>query len=162
MFQGQLISIHIASIAGAPMQSIDAVEAVARRGLRGDRYFEGIGHWSSSPGVSRDVTLVEIESIEALGREKNPISPEALAKLAGSGLRRNLVTRGVPLNHLVGVEFQVGELRLRGTRLCEPCHYLELVTGKILFQALVHRAGLRCDLVTSGIFRVGDAVSLCA
>ena len=160
MFKGRLISIHISPNAGAPMQSVDSIEAIAGRGLRGDRYFEGMGHWSSHPGVSRDVTLVEIESIAALGREKSPLSPEALAEIAGSGLRRNLVTRGVPLNHLVDVEFQVGDVRLRGTRLCEPCHYLESVTGKTLFQALVHRAGLRCDLLTSGVIRVGDVVSL--
>jgi MOSC domain-containing protein YiiM len=159
MFRGQLISIHIAASAGAPMQSLDAVEAVAGRGLRGDRYFAGIGHWSSSPGVSRDVTLIEIESIEALGREKNPFDAESLAQFAASGLRRNLVTRGVPLNHLVGVEFDVGQVRLRGTRLCEPCHYLESVTGKTLFQALVHRAGVRCDLLTSGTLRLGDMIT---
>jgi MOSC domain-containing protein YiiM len=161
MFQGQLVSIHIAAGAGAPMRSLASIEAIQGRGLCGDRYFAGNGHWSSSPGVSRDVTLIELESIEALGREgKPPLDAASLAEFARSGLRRNLVTRGVPLNHLVGVEFQVGEVRLRGTRLCEPCHYLESITGKTLFQALVHRAGLRCDLLTSGTLRVGDRIAL--
>lgn len=161
MFQGQLISIHIAPCAGAPMHSLESAEAVAGRGLRGDRYCTGSGHWSSSPGVSRDVTLIELESIEALGREgKPPFDAASLAQFAATGLRRNLVTRGVPLNHLVGFEFSVGNVRLRGTRLCEPCHYLESVTGKTLFQALIHRAGLRCDLVTSGTLRVGDRVAI--
>jgi MOSC domain-containing protein YiiM len=159
MFQGTLISIHIAPGAGAPVESRVTAEAIAGRGLRGDRYFAGIGHWSSSPGVSRDLTMIEIEAIEALGREKNPFDKESLLQFAASGLRRNLVTRGVPLNHLVGSEFQIGEVRVRGTRLCEPCHYLESLTGTTLFSAMVHRAGLRCDILTSGTLRVGNVIA---
>jgi MOSC domain-containing protein YiiM len=73
--------------------------------------------------------------------------------------RRNLVTRGVPLNHLVGREFQVGGVRLRGTRLCEPCQYLEGLTTKGVLAGLIHRGGLRADIVSGGTIRVGDLVT---
>lgn len=152
MFQGDVVSIHVTAKAGMPMESLQQVEAIAGRGLEGDRYFEGTGHWSSSPGVSREVTLIEIEAIESLAREKSiQITPGAA--------RRNVVTRGVPLNHLVGREFQVGGVRLRGTRLCEPCQYLESLTTKGLLSALVHRGGLRADIVSGGTLRVGDVIT---
>jgi MOSC domain-containing protein YiiM len=135
-----------------PVGSPQQVNAIAGRGLEGDRYFDGTGHWSNSPGVSREITLIEIESIEALAREKNiEITPGAA--------RRNLVTRGVPLNHLVGCEFQVGEVRLRGTRQCEPCQYLEGLTTKGVLVGLIHRGGLRADIVSGGTIRVGDFVT---
>lgn len=151
MFQGDVVSIHVTAKAGLPMESRQYVKAIAGRGLEGDRYFEGTGHWSNSPGVSRDITLIEIEVIESVAREKSiEITPGAT--------RRNVVTRGVPLNHLVGREFQVGAVRLRGTRLCEPCQYLEGLTTKGLMAALIHRGGLRADIVSGGTIRVGDLV----
>ena len=104
MFQGDVVSIYVAAKAGMPTESLEHVEAIAGRGLEGDRYFDGTGHWSNSPGVSREITLIEIESIEALAREKK-------IEIAPGAARRNLVTRGVPLNHLVGREFQVGVVR---------------------------------------------------
>ena len=152
MFQGDVVSIYVAAKAGIPTETRHQVEAIAGRGLEGDRYFDGTGHWSNSPGVSREITLIEIESIEALAHEKNiEITPAAV--------RRNLVTRGVPLNHLVGREFQVGGVRLRGTRLCEPCQYLEGLTTKGVLAGLIHRGGLRADIVSGGTIRVGDLVS---
>jgi len=152
MFRGDVVSIHVAATTGIPMESHQHVEAIAGRGLEGDRYFDGTGHWSNSSGVSREITLIEIESIEALAREKNiEITPGAA--------RRNLVTRGVPLNHLVGREFRVGGVRLRGTRLCEPCQYLEGLTTKGVLAGLIHRGGLRADIVSGGTIRVGDLVT---
>jgi MOSC domain-containing protein YiiM len=152
MFEGIVVSIHIAARAGVPTESRTDVEAVPGRGLVGDRYLDGTGHWSNSPGVSREITLMEIESIEALASEKNiEIKPGAA--------RRNLVTRGVPLNHLVGRVFQVGDVTLRGTRLCEPCQYLEGLTTKGVLAGLIHRGGLRADIVSSGTIRVGDSVT---
>src|SRR5712672_1148783 len=114
MFRGNVVSLYTARDAAVPMESREEVKAVAGKGLEGDRYFEGTGHWSKTPGVSREVTLLELETIEALEREKN-------IAIAPGAVRRNIVTRGVPLDHLVGREFQVGAVRLRGTRLCEPC-----------------------------------------
>jgi MOSC domain-containing protein YiiM len=97
--------------------------------------------------------LIEIEAIEALKREKD-------ITLVPAASRRNLVTRGVPLNHLVGREFRVGPVRLLGTRLCEPCAYLEGLTQKGVLAGLIHRGGLRADIVAGGTIRVGDLVSV--
>src|SRR5437667_12070314 len=106
MFRGNVVSLYIARGAAVPMESIHEVKAVAGHGLEGDRYFDGKGHWSKTPGVGREVTLIEIETVEALEREKN-------IAIAPGAARRKVVTRGVPLNHLVGREFQVGGVRLR-------------------------------------------------
>jgi MOSC domain-containing protein YiiM len=152
MFRGNVVSIFIARAAAIPMESREEVKAVAGRGLEGDRYFDGTGHWSKTPGVGREVTLIEIEAIEALESERNiAITPGAT--------RRNVVTRGVPLNHLVGREFQLGAVRLRGTRLCEPCTYLESLTQQGVLSGLIHRGGLRAEIVTGGTIRVEAAVT---
>jgi MOSC domain-containing protein YiiM len=151
MFHGKLLSIHVAAKAGAPMEERETAKAIMGRGLEGDRYFDGAGYWSSHPGVGRQITLIEIESIEALHEKNIAIAPAAA--------RRNLVTRGVPLNHLVGREFQVGEVRLRGTRLCEPCDYLEGLTTKGVLTGLLHRGGLRADVVSGGTLRAGDTIT---
>lgn len=152
MFEGKVVSIFIASKAGARMEAVDEVQARTGRGIEGDRYFEGTGAWSNQPGEGREITLVEMEAIEGLEREKH-------IALKPGETRRNLVTRGVPLNHLVGKEFQVGEMRLLGIRLCEPCHYLEEMTTKGVLAGLIHRGGLRANILTSGTIRVGDSVT---
>jgi MOSC domain-containing protein YiiM len=151
MLHGEVVSIYVAARAGAPMASRQSVEAIVGRGLEGDRYYEGSGHWSSTPGMGRQITLIEIETIEALEREKNIV-------IAPGASRRNLVTRGVPLNHLVGREFQIGAVRLLGRRLCEPCEYLEGLTTKGVLTGLIHRGGLRADIVLGGSIHVGDSV----
>jgi MOSC domain-containing protein YiiM len=152
MFEGKVVSIFVASNAGVPMEPREEVTATPGRGIEGDRYADGKGVWSSHPGAGREITLVEIEAIESLAREKS-------IGLKPAETRRNLVTRGVPLNHLVGKEFQVGEVRLVGVRLCEPCQYLEEMTTKGVLTGLVHRGGLRANVVTGGIIRVGDSVT---
>jgi len=152
MFRGNVVYLYTAPDAAVPMESQEEVKAVAGRGLEGDRYLNGTGHWSKTPGVSREVTLIELETIEALEREKSiAITPGAV--------RRNVVTRGVPLNHLVGREFQVGAVSLRGTRLCEPCAYLEGLTQQGILAGLIHRGGLRAEIVTGGTIRVEDAIT---
>ena len=102
--------------------------------------------------MSRQVTLIEIETIEALERDQN-------IAVAPGAARRNVVTRGVPLNHLVGREFQVGAVRLRGTRLCEPCAYLEGLTQQGVLAGLMHRGGLRAEIVTGGTIRLEDTIT---
>ena len=152
MFKGEVVSVHIAQRAGMPMESRAQVEAIAGRGLEGDRYFDGVGYWSNNSGLDRDVTLIEIEAIEALDREMKIRIPVGAA-------RRNLVTRGVPLNHLVGREFQLGAVRLHGTRLCEPCQYLESLTTRGVLTGLIHRAGLRARIIAGGAIKVGDLIA---
>jgi MOSC domain-containing protein YiiM len=152
MFHGNVIFLYIARDTAVPMESTLEVQAVAGRGLEGDRYFDGTGHWSKTPGASRELTLIELEAIEALEREKS-------IAIAPGAARRNVVTRGVPLNHLVGREFRVGAVRLRGTRLCEPCAYLEGLTQQGVLAGLIHRGGLRAEIVTGGTIRVADAIT---
>jgi MOSC domain-containing protein YiiM len=109
----------------------------------------GKGH--KRPGTGRDITLIEIESILAL-------DVEAGIKLDPRDARRNIVTQGVPLNHLVDKEFFVGAVKLRGIRLCEPCEYLASLTEPGVLPGLVHRGGLRAEILTQGIIKIGDDI----
>jgi MOSC domain-containing protein YiiM len=153
MFQGQLIGIFITPTAGQPLQAVAQALAIPGKGLEGDRYFQGTGLYSDRPGPDREVTLIEIEALQALKEE------EGIA-LAPAETRRNLLTQGVPLNHLVGKEFQVGKVILRGVRLCEPCGYLAKLTRPEVTPALVHRGGLRAQVVSGGVLRTGDVVKV--
>ena len=150
MWEGIIESIHIASNAKDPMQAVPSVVAVVGVGLEGDRYALRQGTFFK-PEPDYELTLIEAEAIEALQRDYNIELPPGEA-------RRNLVTRGVPLNHLVGCEFQIGGARIRGIRLCEPCSHLEAVTGRRLIKGLMHRGGLRAQVLSGGTIHVGDAV----
>ena len=154
MWEGRLVSIHVASKAEAPTQSRMEALAVPGQGLEGDRYSLEAGTFSKSRKPGREITLIEIEVIEALCRDLG-------INLSPGDSRRNLVTRGVPLNHLVGCEFRVGEVLLRGIRLCEPCGHLEKLTQAGMEQGLLHRGGLRAQILCEGTLRVGDAVTPC-
>jgi len=152
MWQGSIVSIHIAPAAGQPMDTVAEARAVKGRGLEGDRYFLGTGYYSGKPGEGgREVTLIETETLEAL--------PALGVKLSAAESRRNIATAGVPLNHLVGREFDIGRVRLRGMRLCEPCKYLDGLTQAGAMSALIHRGGLRAVILNDGIIRVGDTVT---
>ena len=121
---GVVEAIHIATAAGIPVRAVDAVRAIAGVGLEGDRYAYGRGHYQDDR-VSRDLTLIESEALETLAREYG-------IELAVGETRRNLTTRGISLNDLVGRRFWVGDVLCQGTRLCEPCQYLADLTGKPL------------------------------
>lgn len=151
--RGSVVSLHLAPTGAAPIQNRDSVEAVAGRGLQDDRYFAGVGTYSRDPGSGRHVTLIEIEALEGLKRDYGIVIP------AGDS-RRNVVTRNVPLNHLVDREFVIGNVRLRGTRLCEPCAHLEKLTERGALRGLVHRGGLRAEILSSGTIRIGDPITL--
>ena len=149
---GHVVSIHIAPKLEVPMVAVTEVRAVPGRGLKGDRYYEHTGTYSDTPGTGRDVTLVASEAIEEIAREKG-------IALAPGATRRNITTTGVDLNSLVDVEFSIGEVRVLGMRLCEPCEYLEGLVGQPgTLKALVHRGGLRCDILNEGTIRVGDEI----
>ena len=151
MWQGELVSIFMSPKASQLMLEVEEARAIPGKGLEGDRYFSMNGTYSRKPDPGREVTLIEIESIEALGRDFG-------IQFGLGDSRRNLVTRGVPLNHLVGVEFQVGPVLLRGIRLCEPCSHLASLTAKSVLPALVHRGGLRAQVLREGIIRTGDKI----
>jgi MOSC domain-containing protein YiiM/ADP-ribose pyrophosphatase YjhB (NUDIX family) len=152
---GVVEAIHVAAAAGGPVREVELVRAKAGVGLEGDRYALGRGHYSHDLRVSRDLTLIEAEVIEDLARDDG-------IQLAPGETRRNVTTRGIRVNDLVGCRFSVGEVLCEGTRLCEPCQYLTELTGKPLLRPLVHRGGLRADIVRGGRIRRGDRVQLVA
>src|SRR5215467_9768028 len=160
MWEGTVASIHIASGASAPMQSITEVRAFPGRGLEGDRYFAGTGFYSKKSSYGgREVTLIEVEAVEALfGGVLNAAGERFGIKLAAAGTRRNIATSSVPLNHLVDREFWVGAVLMRGTRLCEPCKHLEDLTQPGVLSGLIHRGGLRALILNEGVIRVRDVV----
>ncbi len=160
MWQGHVVSLHIAPEASAKMETVTEVHAVPGRGLEGDRYFRGTGFYSPRPSHGgREVTLIEIESVEALdGGVLSATGDTGGIKLAAADTRRNIATSGVPLNHLVDKEFWVGSVLMRGTRLCEPCKHLDELTQPGVMGGLIHRGGLRAQILTGGVIRPGDIV----
>jgi MOSC domain-containing protein YiiM len=120
---------------------VDSVEAVAGRGLVGDRHFRQRG---ARPGGA--ITLIESEVLADVG-------------LTGPEARRQVVVSGVRLNDLVGKRFKVGDIECEGVELCEPCKHLESLTRPGIMKELVHRAGLNADILNDGTIAVGDAVT---
>jgi MOSC domain-containing protein YiiM len=152
MFKGTVVSVHIAPEAEAAMQTVAAVRAVPGQGLEGDRYFNKTGTFSK-PQPDRELTLIESEALEAFRTEFG-------VELAQGFSRRNIVTRSVPLNHLVDREFLIGGVRVRGLRLCEPCsHLAKLNPRSDVLRGLVYRGGLRAQILTEGIISAGAVVS---
>jgi MOSC domain-containing protein YiiM len=152
MWNGIVESIHVASVAMGPTQPVSEANLIPAVGIEGDRYALKQGTFFR-PEPDFELTLIEAEAIEALQREYN-------VELTAGEARRNIVTRNVPLNHLVGREFFIGDVRIRGIRLCEPCDHLQRVTGKQLIKGLRHRGGLRAQILTQGTIHVGDGVIL--
>jgi len=147
-------SIHIAPSAKATLVAVSEAVAVAGEGLRGDRYAMGVGTFSNWP-KDHELTLIEAEVIDRLASEHE-------LRLAPGETRRNITTRGVRLNDLVGRSFHLGsEVICTGTRLCEPCAHLEVVTGRQgLCRLMIGRGGLRARILVGGVIRAGDGVAL--
>lgn len=150
---GSVVSVYTTPEASAPMQALESVRAVADRGLEGDRYFNNAGFYSGTPGPFRQISLIEEESLDALVRDHGmTVEP--------GETRRNIVTRGVPLNHLIDREFRVGSAVIRGLKLCEPCAHLVALTGKHGYLPnLIHRGGLHAEIVSDGEIRPGDEIT---
>ena len=153
-WQGELLHIHVASNAAAPMEELREARLVAGIGIEGDRYATGLGTYSKKQHLDRQVTLIEIEVLEAIARDRG-------IELAPSEHRRNLTTRGVPLGHLVGQYFRVGDCVLYGGRMNVPCLYLETLLGKKVFKPLLNRSGLNCRIVMGGIIRNLERIEWC-
>lgn len=147
---GRLIGIYVTPEKTAEPQEAQRVTAVVSKGLEGDRYCAGLGTFSKGDPAN-EVTLIEKEAIEALERDYN-------IELSPAETRRNLLTEGIALNHLVGKDFHIGTVSLRGVRLCEPCGHLEKLTASGVEQGLRHRGGLRAQVVTGGTMQVGDSI----
>jgi MOSC domain-containing protein YiiM len=148
---GRVEHIHVAGNQGEPMRAIDRVRVIAGIGIEGDRYAAGRGHFSKSPGTGRALTLIEAEALEAL-RESAGIA------LQPGEARRNVTTRGIALNELVGQRFRIGGVLCEGVRLCEPCAYLDDLIAKPVLLPLLRRGGLRADVLEDGEIRIGDEV----
>lgn len=150
MTDGEVVAIHVAGTHSTPVEAREEVSVVARRGIRGDRHFR----WADdarTPGAGEDLTLIEAEAVDAVGREFD-------IELGPGEHRRNVTTRGIALNDLVGKRFRVGDALCQGVMLCEPCRHLERLTEDGLIEALVHRGGLRADVLDSGTVGVGDPI----
>jgi MOSC domain-containing protein YiiM len=150
-FSGTVVAIYVTSEEGKPMEERGAVQALAGRGLEGDRYALETGKYSGTKVGKRAVTLIEREAIDGARTEYG-------IELDEAETRRNLVVEGVPVNHLVGREFTVGGVRMRGYDLAEPCTYLEGLTREGVRNALIHRGGLRAEILDDGPVHVGESV----
>jgi MOSC domain-containing protein len=142
---GTVAAIVVAPAAEAPPELVETATADAGRGLRGDRYHEDAGTFSGGAAGGRDLTLVEAEALEDV-------------ELPFLQARRNVVVRGLELDSLLGQRFLVGEVECLGRRRCEPCAHLQRLTRPGILRALVHRGGLRADVVRGGEIRLGDVV----
>ena len=149
---GRLVSIYVAPTAGAPVVRLARAEALAGRGLAGDRYAAGAGSFSRWPGRGRAVTLV---ASEALAEAETLFG----VRVSAGEHRRNLVVAGVDLRALLGGAFRIGGATFEGARVCAPCRYLVRATAQErIFEALVGRGGIRAEVVSGGTFGEGDAV----
>jgi hypothetical protein len=146
---GTVDRIHVVPETSGEAEPRESVEAVAGRGITGDRYYEGEGVYNEEDSLEpSDVTLIEAEALADYGVE-----------FESGGHRRNITTRGVALNHLVGERFRVGDAVFEGTGLCEPCGHMRSLSGEEdAVEALRHRGGLDARIVESGRVAVGDDV----
>jgi len=133
-------AIHLGPAEAGELRAVDSAQAVAGKGLEGDRHYREAG---AKPGQA--LTLVEAENVEDVG-------------LAPGETRRQVTVRGVRLNDLVGRRFRVGEVECYGVELCEPCAHLQEMTRPGIIKDLAHRAGINADIVVGGVIRVGDPV----
>ena len=147
-----VIQILIAESITAEMVPRNAVRAIPGKGLEGDRYFSGAGTFSPKPHKPDfEITFIEREKIDEFARDTG-------LSFTSLHARRNIVTEGISLNELTGREFHVGEVRIRGIRLCEPCNYLAKISFPETLKGLVHKAGLRAQILSEGLIHVGDAI----
>jgi MOSC domain-containing protein YiiM len=137
-------SIHVVAESGGPPEARESVSVVAGRGVEGDRKFDG----------NHDLTLVEAEALEGLTEDTG-------IELGPGESRRQVMTRGISLNELVGKRFRVGELECVGEELCEPCDHLQSLTKPGVLRGLVHRGGLCAEVLSGGEIAVGDSVEPC-
>ncbi len=149
-----VIQLLIAESPASSMANASEVRAVPGHGLEGDRYFTGVGTFSPHPQKPDfEITFIEKEKIDAFVQKSG-------LPFTAAHARRNIVTEGVDLNALVGREFQVGEVRIRGIRLCEPCNYLAKTSFPETLKGLVHQGGLRAQILSEGHIRLGDTISV--
>ncbi len=150
---GRVEQVAIAPAATAPMQLVSSARALAGRGLEGDRYASNAGTFSPRAGrrPGYELTLIAAEVVEDLTARD--------AHLDFGSTRRNILTRGIDVNALVGREFSIGDVRCLGLRLAEPCAHLERIAGPGLLRPLIHCGGLRADVLSGGVIEAGSLIT---
>ena len=149
MTEGRVEAIFIASAHGELPAPVERVQARAGRGLEGNRYYWADGDAPSGGAV----TLIAVEAVEA-------VEAEGRVSITPAATRRNVLTRGIDVNGLVGKRFRIGSVECEGVELCEPCKSLEAMTRPGVIKAFVHRCGLNADILSDGEIGVGDPVSI--
>ncbi len=151
MITAKVVGIYISSRRGEATQEVEQIHVIPGKGIEGDRYFQIPGKPDAITRTGREITLIEMEAIEAMSQQDGiQISP--------GQTRRNLITRGVSLNGLIGKLFTIGKIQLIGIRLCEPCEYLAGRTNPRILQSMAHRGGLRADIISEGTIHVDDPI----
>lgn len=150
---GQVDHIHITPAKSQPMQALEEARLIAGQGVEGDRYLLGTGTYSVLPGEDRQLTLIETEMLARVAADFGE-------EIAPYEHRRNIQVSGVPLQHLVGMRFRVGECLIEGVRINQPCKYLNLMLKRDVLKALQNRSGLNCKILEGGNVRPGDIVEL--
>lgn len=150
---GRVKQILVGAEAGSPLESRAAATLEAGRGVVGDRYYFSRGTFSRKLGGSPAVeaTLIEQEEIDAFNAASG-------RSCSGRDFRRNLVTEGVRLADLIGRDFRVGTATLRGIRFCEPCAHLSAMLGPEIMEHMVHKAGIRAQIIEGGVVRPSDSI----
>ena len=142
----EVSKICITNKSAEEMQDVNTVEVIASKGIVNDRYF------NENNDQALQITLIESENIDYY----NQISETNIPYIS---FRRNIITKGIQLNNLVGKEFLIGNVKIKGHRLCAPCRYLqEMLKQKNLVKKLLNRGGLRCEILTDGIISVNDPI----
>ena len=150
---GSVVALFTVDRRAAPMKKVEQLSAIPGRGIEGDRYFLGTGTYSKSPQPGRQVTLIKSEILESL-KDKFGITVKPEES------RRNVLTRGIEINDLIGAEFFVGTVRLRAHRITQPCLYLEkLLDQPGLYKELWDNGGISCEILSDGVIKEGDIIS---
>jgi MOSC domain-containing protein YiiM len=150
---GRVEHIHMAHAAAQPMLPLREAKIIAEQGISGDRYALKLGYYSHDPKPGRHLTLIEAEVLA-------DISQQLGIRFSPYDSRRNITTRGLRLNPLVGKKLRIGAVLLAVIRLCDPCAYMQKLVGQPVLQPLVARGGVRCDVITGGIIRIGDTITV--
>ena len=153
---GKLLFIHIAEKASSNMKELKEAILVEGKGIKGDRYYNNTGKYSSIPDI-REITIIENEVLNALKENQPPLQKDKII-LKPNEHRRNLTCQGVPLNYLVGKRIKIGEVILEGGRLNFPCKYLADLLNRPLLLPLYNRSGLNCKIIKGGRIRINDEI----
>ncbi|WHA42611.1 MOSC domain-containing protein [Agrobacterium larrymoorei] len=152
-WRGTVFGIHICPRGILPMQSVPDANLLEECGIEGDRYARNTGYYSEE-GFGHQISFFESEVLDTLRRDHNiEFGPEEH--------RRNITTRGVPLTHMIGTRFKIGDAVFLGTKFSTPCKHLVEVTGKEVFNPLINRSGLYARILKGGRISVGDVIEAC-